>query len=180
MLRSLLSLLSLLVLVVFLVPACGDPDGTLDDDDTADDDDDITPPDDDDDDDATADDDDATSAPATVVDVHPDDGTTDHYVHEAVWVDFSAAAEDAEISLADADGGAVDGDPIWLSETRLALNFDGLSFSTHYTATVTWAGGAETHSWEFDTSTVGETATEADLVGNTYAYDPRYNAFVDA
>ena len=169
------------LLLLSLVVGCGDGGGTLgDDDDSAaddDDDDDTTGDDDDsvtddDDDDSVGDDDDAVEV-ASVVAVHPQDGTPDHYIGESLRVDFDLAAEDAVVLLTtgnDDSGEVIGGEQLWLTETRLRFSPTGLlEPNTAYTAVVTWAEGAETYSWGFTTGDTGSIPVAADMVGNTYS-----------
>ena len=133
-----------------------------DDDDTVADDDDVAP-----------DDDDDVPGPA-LVGLHPPDGTVDHFVHEILWADFDLQAGDPTIMLVDEDGAAVDGAGMWVSNTRFTFDpTDALRYESHYVATISWSGWAEreVHTWEFDTSALSDTPTDADLVGSTFAFD---------
>ena len=184
MIRSSLSLLALLLALGLFLLGCPQGAGGLDDDDSsgADDDDDAVDDDDAaDDDDATdddditpEDDDDATPPVPEVTAVHPPNGTPDHFIHENLWVDFDVVGAEATVTLADAAGLDIPGEQVWVAETRLSFNPTApLTYGTHYVASVTWLAGEadDVHTWEFDTSTDGDTPTGADLVGKTFAYD---------
>ncbi len=150
--------------------ATGDDDDATpppdDDDATGDDDDDATA----DDDDATGDDDDATPPEVTIAETFPADAATGIFVGEGLWVEFSGETE-ADITLATAAGDAHEGNQVWISPTRLALDPTGpLLHSTDYVATVTW-GAAGSQTFGFTTSDEGSVPFEQDLVGNTYAFD---------
>jgi len=150
----------------------------------------------DDDDDSAADDDDDDSAPAAVgvASTYPAGGDTDVYPRNPVLVDFDGVVEDVEVTLVDADSGdEVKGALSTLDVltpaggarfTTVAFDPQGddpdvhLSSSTAYAATVEWAGGA--HSWTFETGDHGAAleGVEEAVVGGDYVWDVSTARFV--
>jgi len=159
--------LLLLIGVVSLGLVVGCPSNDDDDDDSAStDDDDVS-------DDDTGDDDDA-----AIKSTEPQEGDTDFYHRNNIYVEFTDDVTSAEIALADDGGGAVTGDNS-LNDNSTMLTFnpfgdsdtDHLDPSTSYTATITWDGqSAELH---FSTSDVGTGVSDpaTEIVGSDYFLD---------
>ena len=141
-----------------------------------DDDDDSANPSDDDDDDTVGDDDD--DAAAGIEETVPQEGDTDFYHRNNIFVEFTDDVGTAEITVVDDGGTAITGDNA-LNDNSTELTFnpfgdsesDHLTPSTSYTATISWDGqSAELH---FQTSDVGTEASDVQttIVGNDYFLD---------
>jgi hypothetical protein len=113
---------------------------------------------DDDDDSAQGDDDDDSTPGATeIAATSPADGDQNFYYRSCLWVEFSGAVEDAEISLADADGAAVAGTNT-LNDDASVVTFcpgSALGALIEYTASVSWDSATGDGSWSFRTSDLG-------------------------
>jgi len=159
--------LLLIAMVSLGLMMAGCPSGDDDDDDSAASDDDVS------DDDVSDDDDDAAIKETT-----PQEGDSDFYHRNNIYVEFTDEVTSAEIALADSAGTAVTGDnTLAANATDLMFNpfgdsdTDHLEPSTSYTATISWDGqSAELH---FSTSDVGTEVSDPanEIVGSDYFLD---------
>jgi hypothetical protein len=86
-------------------------------------------------------------------------------------VEFTLTALDGSetIDVVDGTGATVEGTTSVVDQTVIFTPATTLASSTEYTVTYGWCGGPTTTSWM--TSIVGDPATPADLIGNTYLLD---------
>ena len=159
--------LLLLIGLVSMGLMLGCPSNDDDDDDSASTDDDVS------DDDVSDDDDDA-----AIKSTEPQEGDSDFYHRNNIYVEFTDDVASAEIALADAGGAAVTGDNS-LNDNSTMLTFDPfgasdtdhLEPSTSYTATITW--GEQSAELHFSTSDVGTGVSDPanEIVGGDYFLD---------
>jgi len=157
------------------VNGCTQPvDDDTADDDTADDD----TADDDDADDDSADDDDSAAAVAELGNTRPQDGETEAYYRDPIFVNFNDPASGASVVLAEDGGAEVPGDQ-WIEEGRW-LTFDPygddpvthLTPLTDHTLTISWDGHEDVEV-RFRTSATGTPLgdPESEVVGTDFLLD---------
>jgi hypothetical protein len=101
----------------------------------------------------------------------PQDGATNVYYRVTLAWEFAAADQSASVTVADADGNDVAGSGEWLGTTYIWAPSTPLTAGAGYTATMSYCDGANMPTTSFTVGQIGNPATPADLVGNTYQLD---------